>query len=201
LISTQVLSGDSLMGACAPQFFEAIGGAVGEEQGKVAARAGVKVLGERMDLRPGADGQILKSLEKHVPAGGLGIVFANFGVQHLEWNKASHEVEKLVADFANDRVRSTCNIRTQFVQFGGVAVHGFREPFCTYNRSRAFSDIIRRGLAPLGWGFVDAWNPSSSRPEGSGDGMHVHGPTCSTIVQLLFHEICRDGAREQGGCG
>ena len=204
-VSAVVLAGDSLMQACAPQFFEAIGGAVGEDEKKVAARAGVEVFHERMDFGPGADGRVLRHLEERVPAGGLGIVFANFAVQHLEWGKASREVEALVEGFAkNDRVRDlTCRreIRTQFVQFGGVAVHGFREPYCTYNRSRAFSDLIRRGLAPLGWGFVDAWNPSSSRPEGSTDGMHVHGPTCSTIVQLLFHEICRDGARERAGCG
>ncbi|KAK7248853.1 hypothetical protein SO694_00042110 [Aureococcus anophagefferens] len=204
-VSAVVLAGDSLMQACAPQFFEAIGGAVGEDEKKVAARAGVEVFHERMDFGPGADGRVLRRLEERVPAGGLGIVFANFAVQHLEWGKTSREVEALVEGFAkNDRVRDlTCRreIRTQFVQFGGVAVHGFREPYCTYNRSRAFSDLIRRGLAPLGWGFVDAWNPSSSRPEGSEDGMHVHGPTCSTIVQLLFHEICRDGARERAGCG
>ncbi|KAH8076445.1 hypothetical protein JL721_447 [Aureococcus anophagefferens] len=202
-VSAVVLAGDSLMQACAPQFFEAIGGAVGEDEKKVAARAGVEVFHERMDFGPGADGRVLRRLEERVPAGGLGIVFANFAVQHLEWGKTSREVEALVEGFAkNDRVRDlTCRreIRTQFVQFGGVAVHGFREPYCTYNRSRAFSDLIRRGLAPLGWGFVDAWNPSSSRPEGSKDGMHVHGPTCRRSCALP--RICRDGARSRPAAG
>ena len=121
-----------------------------------------------------------------------------------KWGKSLADAEATLKPFSRDAFdRLHCDrpdVRTQFVQFGGIAVHGFREPYVTYNRSRSYSDLFRAHLAPLHWDFVDAWLPTASRPEGAQDGMHYRPPTCSALMDVFFHLLCRDGATEQRGC-
>jgi hypothetical protein len=149
---------------------------------------------------------LLRALSARVGDGKLGVVLSNFGVQHVQWSKTVADAKRTLRPFtraAFDRLHcDKPKIRTHLVQFGGVAVHGFREPYVTYNRSRAFSDVLRAHLEPLNWDFVDAWLPTASRPEGAQDGMHYRPPTCAALMDVFLHGLCRDGAdaMEVSGC-
>ena len=199
------LSGDSVMQACTPAFYEKLGGHVLDPPEKVANAAGIQV--QSVSMTMSADGKALKNLLKRlegVKKDKLGVVLSNFGIQHVQWGKSLADAEATLKPFSRDAFdRLHCDrpdVRTQFVQFGGIAVHGFREPYVTYNRSRSYSDLFRAHLAPLHWDFVDAWLPTASRPEGAQDGMHYRPPTCSALMDVFFHLLCRDGATEQRGC-
>ncbi|KAH8083932.1 hypothetical protein JL720_8174 [Aureococcus anophagefferens] len=133
-------------------------------------------------------------------------VAADAGVKHVQWSKTVADAKRTLRPFtraAFDRLHcDKPKIRTHLVQFGGVAVHGFREPYVTYNRSRVFSDVLRAHLEPLQWDFVDAWLPTASRPEGAQDGMHYRPPTCAALMDVFLHGLCREGAdaMEVSGC-
>jgi hypothetical protein len=77
-----------------------------------------------------------------------------------------------------------------------VEVHGFREPYVTYARSRSFTDLVAGRLRPLGWQLLDAWLPTAARPEGAEDGMHYQFAACSAIMQIFLNMMCNEGARE-----
>lgn len=205
-LSHVFLSGDSVIQGCTPSFYELLGGVPREPDEAVARRAGIAV--ESVSMTMATDGKALKnllrSLERAVKPGNLGVTLSNFGVQHVQWGKSAADTRATLEPFTKDAFcrfrKASPKVRTQFVQFGGVAVHGFREPYVTLARSKTFSELIRDRLAPLGWQYLDAWAMTTARPEGAQDGMHYRPPACAAMMAAFLGLVCEEGAAEAAGC-
>ena len=167
------------------------------------------------------------------PDGAVAVVLCNFGIQHAEWGKSAADVREALAPFGDGRVaRWHCahpRKRVQQIMFGGVAVHGFREPcvlgrytrrrgwgagveaegppsraplsrrYVTYARARNYTDLIYEHLRPLGWELLDTWYPTAARPEGAEDGMHYHEPVCTALIQSFLNVMCGERASYRSG--
>ena len=137
------------------------------------------------------------------PDGKIAVVLCNFGIQHAEWGKSVADVREALTPFADGRVaRWHCKNprkRVQQIMFGGVAVHGFREPYVTYARARNYTDLIYEHLRPLGWELLDTWYPTAARPEGAEDGMHYHEPVCTALIQGFLNMMCGEHASYRSG--
>ncbi|KAH8066157.1 hypothetical protein JL722_571 [Aureococcus anophagefferens] len=143
-------------------------------------------------------------LSAHVGDGKLGVVLSNFGVQHVQWSKTVADAKRTLKPFtraAFDRLHcDKPKIRTHLVQFGGVAVHGFREPYVTYNRSRVFSDVPGPTSSPCSGtsstpGSRRRAGPRARRTGCAGRRRAPRSWTCSSTG-------CREGAdaMEVAGC-
>ena len=216
-IASIFLSGDSVMQACSKAFHGVLFGAPGRKPTERNAKSpnweikhpdGVGVTAVR-----GLGGMKLekngKSLD-HVldaasatPDGKIAVVLCNFGIQHAEWGKSVADVREALTPFADGRVaRWHCKNprkRVQQIMFGGVAVHGFREPYVTYARARNYTDLIYEHLRPLGWELLDTWYPTAARPEGAEDGMHYHEPVCTALIQSFLNVMCGERASYRSG--
>ena len=71
-----------------------------------------------------------------------------------------------------------------------MAIHGFREPYCTAERSQIVSRIIESYARPNGWIIIDAFNMTLTRPELSLDGMHFNDDMNYMMSQVIFNRIC-----------
>ena len=75
------------------------------------------------------------------------------------------------------------------VFFDSVAVHGFREPYCTLERSRRFSAEIARALRPAGFRVLSAYGVTEARPDSAVDGMHPSDDMYFVMAQLLLNVV------------
>lgn len=119
------------------------------------------------------------------------IVVVNFGIQHLMWNEKLSTVESWLRDFetAFELARDLFKKGSRFIFVNSVAIHGFREPYCTTERAQRFSTLIANTVERMGWDVVDAFNMTYLRPDLSVDGMHFGDNMNYMMAQVLFNTV------------
>jgi hypothetical protein len=114
----------------------------------------------------------------------------NFGIQHVMWHFSLDKAVRSFEKFASAlRATGACAADDTLVFFDSVAVHGFREPYCTLERSRRFSAEIARALRPAGFRVLSAYGVTEARPDSAVDGMHPSDDMYFVMAQLLLNAV------------
>ena len=121
-------------------------------------------------------------------------IILNWNLQHLIWGQSFRTVTKWVSKFyqlfRKSKDAGEISNNHTFIFMNGMALHGFREPYCTQSRSQRFSKMIESHAKPAGWFVLDAFNMTLLRTDMSYDGMHYNDAMNYMFVQVLLNIIC-----------
>lgn len=119
------------------------------------------------------------------------VVVVNFGIQHLMWNQNLATMSDWLVRFEETfgLAKDLFKKGSRFVFVNSVAIHGFREPYCTTERAKRFSEVISTTVKRMGWEVVDAFNMTYLRPDLSVDGMHFGDSMNYMLAQVIFNIV------------
>ena len=123
------------------------------------------------------------------------ILVANFAAQHMERREVGGAnvtawAEKFAADWSAAIAKTPLHPGTRLFVASPVALHAFREPYCTDDRAVEFWLAMLPPLAAVGFEPFDLYEMAASRPESSHDGMHYWAPVVASMNQMLVAAIC-----------
>lgn len=129
-----------------------------------------------------------------IPHENKSLVIINWHLQHLIWGQTFARAETWANRFYKlfKKARNAGRISTNhtFIFFNGMALHGFREPYCTQDRSRRFSNMIGNEARSAGWMVLDAFNMTLLRTDMSNDGMHYNDAMNFMFCQMILNMLC-----------
>jgi hypothetical protein len=131
---------------------------------------------------------------KSIPQDKKSFVIINWNLQHLIWgqtfDKAKSWASKFYKLFKKSKAAGEIASHHTFVFMNGMALHGFREPYCTQSRSQRFSSMIEGYAKSVGWKVLDGYNMTLLRTDMSYDGMHYNDAMNYMFAQVLINMMC-----------
>jgi hypothetical protein len=131
---------------------------------------------------------------KSIPQDQKSFTVINWHLQHLIWGQslatATNWVSKFYKLFKKSKAAGEISPDHTFVFLNGMALHGFREPYCTQARSQSFSSMIEGYARSAGWLVLDAFNMTLLRTDMSYDGMHYNDAMNYMFAQVLLNMMC-----------
>jgi hypothetical protein len=123
------------------------------------------------------------------------VLVANFAAQHMERGmvggaEVSAWAQKFAVDWSAAVAATPLDRSTRLFVASPVALHAFREPYCTDDRAVAFWAAMFPPLGAVGFAPFDLYAMAASRPESSYDGMHYWAPVVSSLNQMLVAAVC-----------
>lgn len=131
---------------------------------------------------------------KSIPQHQKSFVVINWHLQHLIWGQsfatASVWATNFFQLFRKSRAAGEISPLHTFVFLNGMALHGFREPYCTQARSQRFSIMLQGHAEASGWRVLDVYNMTLLRTDMSVDGMHYNDAMNYMFAQVLVNMMC-----------
>ena len=123
------------------------------------------------------------------------VLVANFAAQHMERREVGGAnvtawAEKFALDWSAATAKTPLHPGTRLFVASPVALHAFREPYCTDDRAAEFWRAMLPPLTAIGFEPFDLYEMAASRPESSYDGMHYWAPVVASMNQMLVAAIC-----------
>ena len=135
----------------------------------------------------------LKEIQS-IPQDQKTFVIINWNLQHLIWGQtfatATKWVSRFYKLFRKSKASGEISHQHTFIFINGMALHGFREPYCTQARSQRFSAMIEGHARSAGWLVLDAYNMTLLRPDMSVDGMHYNDAMNYMFAQVILNMMC-----------